>query len=131
MRLPSSKRLLIVVLFFLVIKKGLVGGSLHFIITFRVLSNTILPLSVTPSFCVLGFVVQLNILPAKLNSLINMIGECWIECVFFYKHFCEFEVVVALVEEDAVGALGVDFDFDDGCMEGVVPMRGPLALVLS
>lgn len=43
-----------------------------------------------------------------------MLGKCMIKFVLFNELLGKFKVIVSLVKEDAVGALRVDFYFDDG-----------------
>lgn len=76
-------------------------------------------------------IVPLHTLSTEFDALMDMMDEGGAEAVFLDEAFCESEVVVPEVEEDAIGALGVDFYFDDGCVGGGVPMRGPRALLLD
>jgi hypothetical protein len=62
--------------------------------------------------------------------LVDEIDDVTVQFAFLYEILCESVVVVVLVEVDGVGALGVDFYFDDGCIGGVVPMSAPRLLNL-
>lgn len=73
-------------------------------------------------------VVGLHAPAAEGDAFVYVGGDGGVEAVLGHELLSQSQVLVVLVEEDAVGAEGVDLDLDDGCMGGGVPMSGPREL---
>ena len=72
--------------------------------------------------------LHLHTLSTELNLLEYVLDQSRAEVVLVNEELGQLEVVVSLVEEDAVGAMSIDFYFDDGWVGREVPMRGPRVL---